>query len=84
MDSTKTAVKTAVKDTLQSVKNQVVQAAGNEIKNKLLGKDSTNGSNPDIKTNLKETGKGLIEGFNPFKKKKKETEPQQWGSNRES
>lgn len=77
VDSTKTAVKTAVKDTLQSVKNQVVQAAGNEIKNKLLGKDTTNPTNIDIKNNLKETGKGLIEGFNPFKKKKKETEPQQ-------
>jgi hypothetical protein len=76
-DSTKTAVKTAVKDTLQSVKNQVVQAAANELKNKLLGKDTTNSSNTDTKTNLKETGKGLIEGFNPFKKKKKEAESQQ-------
>ncbi|HYH15593.1 MAG TPA: AsmA-like C-terminal region-containing protein, partial [Flavisolibacter sp.] len=71
-DSTKTAVKTAVKDTLQSVKNQVVQAAGNELKNKLFGKDTTNATNTGTKPNLKETGKGLIEGINPFKKKKKE------------
>lgn len=77
VDSTKTAVKTAVKDTLQSAKKQVVQAAGNEIKNKLFGKDTTTATNMDTKTNLKETGKGLIEGFNPFKKKKKEAEGQQ-------
>ena len=79
VDSTKTAVKTAVKDTLQSAKKQLVQAAGNELKNKLFGKDTTTTTttNTDTKTNLKETGKGLIEGFNPFKKKKKETEGQQ-------
>ena len=77
VDSTKTAVKTAVRDTLQSAKNQLVQAAGSEIKNKLFGQDTAAAANPDTKTNLKETGKGLIEGINPFKKKKKEAESQQ-------
>jgi len=77
VDSTKTDVKTAVKDTLQAAKKQLVQAAGNELKNKLFGKDTTTATSTDTKPNLKETGKGLIEGFNPFKKKKKETEGQQ-------
>jgi len=67
VDTTKLAVKTAVNDTLASVKKQLTQT----LQDKLLGsKDST--SNP--KKALEETGKGLIDNLNPFKKKKKQTD----------
>ncbi|HEX6180858.1 MAG TPA: AsmA-like C-terminal region-containing protein, partial [Chitinophagaceae bacterium] len=71
IDSTKTAVKTAVKDTLASAKKQVTTALQDELKKQLTGggtKDSTNNSDP--KKALEQTGKGLIDNLNPFKKKK--------------
>ena len=69
VDSTKAAVTTAVKDTFSSVKKQAADVAKTELKRQLLG-DSTN-AQTDPKKRLEETGKGLIQGFSPFKKKKK-------------
>lgn len=64
------SAKQLVKDTIASVKKQVIQSAKDELTKKLLGtKDSTN-NNSDPKKKLEETGKGLLEGLNPFKKKK--------------
>lgn len=72
IDSTKTAVTTAVKDTIASVKKQAADVAKEELRKRLAGeKDTTGSASKDPKTKLEETGKGLIEGFNPFKKKKK-------------
>lgn len=74
IDSTKLAVKTAVKDTIASAKKQVTAALQDELKKQLTGtKDTTNNSS-DPKKKLEETGKGLIDNLNPFKKKKKETD----------
>ena len=72
IDSTKTAVTAAVKDTIASVKKQAADLAKEELRKKLTGEQDTtatglNGS----KSKLEETGKGLIQEFNPFKKKKK-------------
>lgn len=70
IDSTKTAVTSAVKDTLASAKKQVTTALQDELKKQLSGsKDSTGNQGP--KKKLEETGKGLIDNLNPFKKKKK-------------
>ena len=75
IDSTKTAVTTAVKDTIASVKKQAADLAKEELRKKLTGEKDTTGSvSKDPKTKLEETGKGLIEGINPFKKKKKATD----------
>lgn len=75
IDSTKTAVTSAVKDTLASVKKQATDAAKEELIKRLSGgKDTTGSASKDQKTKLEETGKGLIEGFSPFKKKKKATD----------
>lgn len=77
IDSTKTAVKTAVRDTVASVKKQLAVAAKDEIKKQLFaGKDSStlSGNQPDVKKSLEQAGKGLLENVNPFKKKKKTTE----------
>jgi len=73
IDSTKIAITTALKDTIASVKKQAADLARQELMNKLTAqKDSSSPSgSKDSKTKLEETGKGLIEGFNPFKKKKK-------------
>lgn len=72
IDSTKTAVKTAVKDTLASAKKQVTQALKDEVSKQLFqSKDSTASTGSDPKKKLEETGKGLIDNLNPFKKKKK-------------
>jgi hypothetical protein len=75
IDSTKTAVTTAVKDTLASAKKQVTTALKDELAKQLAGggtKDSTNNSDP--KKQLEQTGKGLIDNLNPFKKKKPATD----------
>jgi hypothetical protein len=75
IDSTKTAVTTAVRDTIASVKKQAADVAKEELRKRLAGeKDTTGSASRDTKTKLEETGKGLIEGFNPFKKKKKATD----------
>lgn len=72
IDSTKLAVKTAVKDTIASAKKQVTQALRDEVGKQLFAqKDSTGtATGTDPKKRLEETGKGLIENLNPFKKKK--------------
>jgi hypothetical protein len=77
IDSTKAAVTSAVKDTLNSAKKQVIALAQDELKNQLLGKKDTStqaNNTQDTKKKLEESGKGLIENFNPFKKKKKATD----------
>ena len=76
IDSTKTAVTSAAKDTFNSAKKQVITLAQDELKNQLLGKKDTSSTNnaQDTKKKLEESGKGLIENFNPFKKKKKATD----------
>ncbi|HEY0680650.1 MAG TPA: AsmA-like C-terminal region-containing protein [Chitinophagaceae bacterium] len=76
IDSTKLAVKSAVKDTIASAKKQATLALQNELKKQLLApKDTTAapGSN-DPRKQLEETGKGLINNLNPFKKKKKQAD----------
>lgn len=71
IDSTKTAVTTAVKDTIASLKKQAADVAKEELRKKLSGEnDTTAGGSKNHKTKLEETGKGLIQGFNPFKIKK--------------
>ena len=77
IDSTKQAVSTAVKDSVNSAKKQVMAAAQDELKKQMLGKKDTTAhasNTDDSKKKLEETGKGLIENFNPFKKKKKATD----------
>jgi hypothetical protein len=73
IDSTKTAVKTAVKDTLASAKKQVTQALKDEVGKQLFQRNDSAGASTssDPKKKLEETGKGLIDNLNPFKKKKK-------------
>lgn len=74
IDSTKTAVTTAVKDTIASVKKQAAEVAKEELRRRLVGEtDSTTTAAKDPKIKLEETGKGLIQGLSPFKKKKKVT-----------
>ncbi|MBC7903896.1 MAG: hypothetical protein H7Y27_10750 [Gemmatimonadaceae bacterium] len=71
IDSAKTAVTTAVKDTFSAVKKQVLQSAADELKKQVLGgkKDSTQtGGVTDGKKKVEESAKGLID--NIFKKKK--------------
>ncbi len=62
----------AIRDTLQSAKKQVAQAARDEVARRLFGsgKDSTHtdtAARPG--GSLKETGKGLLRDLNPFKRK---------------
>ena len=64
------SAKKMVKDTIASVKKQVLQSAKEEITKKLLGGKDSTGTATDPKKKLEETGKGLLEGLNPFKKKK--------------
>lgn len=71
IDSTKLAVKTAVKDTLASAKKQATQALKDELGKQLFNKKDSTGNPSDPKKALEQTGKGLIENLNPFKKKKK-------------
>ena len=72
IDSTKTAVTNTVKDTLASVKQQAADAAREELRKRISGeKDSTSAAATDPKKKLEETGKGIIKGINPFKKKSK-------------
>ena len=75
VDSTRTAVTTAVKDSIESAKKQVIKTAEEELKKQLLGKkDSTASQTPaDTKKKLEETGKGLIK--NILGKKKKDSTP---------
>jgi hypothetical protein len=68
--------KKAVKDTVASLKKEVVKQAGEKLKEQLFSKKDT-ATADSLKTKpvkpedkLKESGKGLIENLNPFKKKK--------------
>ena len=68
--------KKAVKDTVESVKKELVKQAGEKLKEQLFSKKDTTGADT-LKTKsvkpedkIKESGKGLIENLNPFKKKK--------------
>ena len=69
IDSTKKAVTATVKDTIASVKKQLLQDAKSEITKKLLGEKDSSGNAADPKKTLEEAGKGLLKGFNPFRKK---------------
>lgn len=68
--------KKAVRDTVESLKKEVVKQAGEKLKEQLFSRKDTTSSDslkpkpvkPEDK--LKESGKGLIENLNPFKKKK--------------
>jgi hypothetical protein len=68
--------KKAVRDTVQSLKKEVVKQAGDKLKEQLFGKKDTATSDTakpkptKVEDRLKESGKGLIENINPFKKKK--------------
>lgn len=68
--------KKAVSDTLQSLKKEAVKQVTDKLKDQLFArKDSTGGDTAKTKPanpadRLKESGKGLIENINPFKKKK--------------
>ena len=72
IDSSKTAVTSAVKDTVASLKKQALKSAGDELKKQLLGnKDTTQQKGTeDNKKKAIESAKGLIDNLNPFKKKK--------------
>ncbi len=68
--------KKAVKDTVESLKKEVVKQAGQALKDQLFNRKDT-ATSDSLKTKsikpedrLKESGKGLIENINPFKKKK--------------
>lgn len=76
VDSTKLAVKTAVKDTLASAKKQVTTALKDQVTKQLFAPKDTGASatTTDPKKKLEETGKGLINNLNPFRKKKKEAD----------
>ena len=65
---------TAIKDTISSVKKQAADVAKEELRRRLTGEKDTSTVAKDPKTKLEETGKGLIQGINPFKKKKKATD----------
>ena len=70
VDSTKKAVTSAVKDTIATVKKQLLQDAKSEITKQILGGKDSSGNHPsDPKKVLENAGKGLLDKFNPFKKK---------------
>lgn len=64
------SAKQAVKDSVASAKNQVVEAAKQEALKALMGKDkdTTKETTSDPVKKLEETGKGLLKNLNPFKK----------------
>lgn len=68
--------KKAVKDTVESLRKEVVKQAGEKLKDQLFNKkdtataDSLKSKSVKPEDKLKESGKGLIENLNPFKKKK--------------
>jgi hypothetical protein len=71
------STKKTVNDTLQSLKSVAIQEAGNLLKAQLFGKkdsatvaDTAKNKSSDPADRLKESGRGLIENINPFKKKK--------------
>lgn len=71
------STKKTVADTLQSLKKEAIKEATDRLKSELFGKkdslsisDSSGNPSRNPADRLKESGKGLIENINPFKKKK--------------
>jgi hypothetical protein len=66
-----------VSDTLQSLKKEAFKQATDQLKSQLFGKkdsaaltDTSKNKPSNPADRLKESGRGLIENINPFKKKK--------------
>jgi AsmA-like C-terminal region len=75
IDSTKTTITAAVKDTVKAIKSQAINAAKDELAKQIAGnKNNTTDSNK-TKPNAKESLKGLMN--NLLKKKAKDTAAQQ-------
>jgi hypothetical protein len=70
VNSTRESVKAAVKDTINSLKSQAVQAAANELKKQLFGKPDTSAAAQGRPLQPAEAAKGLLRGINPFGRKK--------------
>lgn len=68
--------KKAVSDTLQSLKKEAIKQAGDKLKEQLFGARDTTATDTakakpaNATDRLKQSGKGLIENLDPFKKKK--------------
>ena len=77
VDSTKQAITSAVKDTVNAIKKQAISNAKEELTKRLLGGKDTAQSKPDssqaVKPKPQEQVKGLIN--NLFKKKAKDPAP---------
>jgi ElaB/YqjD/DUF883 family membrane-anchored ribosome-binding protein len=63
------SAKAAIKDTLTSVKKQLLQNAKDELFKKATGQTDSTTKTEDPKKMLEEKGKGLLKNINPFKKK---------------
>lgn len=66
--------KAAAKDTLKSIKETALKNAGDLLKDALTNKKDTTQKNNDSKKNIEQSAKGLLDNFNPFKKKTKNTD----------
>jgi hypothetical protein len=66
IDSTKKAVKAAIKDTVKSLKQQVINDVKNEAIKQIFKTGDTTKADP--KKTLEEAGQNLLKNFNPFKK----------------
>lgn len=68
--------KKAVKDTIQSLKQEVIKEATDKLKDQLFkkndsaSKDTSNTKAGNPSDRLKQSGKGLLDNLDPFKKKK--------------
>lgn len=71
------SAKKAMADTLKSTKNLLIKSTKDALINQVLGNKDTaqKTGNPidDTKKQLEQKGKGLLDRFNPFKKKQKDT-----------
>ncbi len=67
IDSTKAAVTAAIKDTVNKVKQQVINDAKNEVIKQIFKTGDTTTTDP--KKKAEEAGKNLLKDLNPFKKK---------------
>ena len=67
IDSTKAAVTAAIKDTIKTVKQQVINDVKNEVIKQIFKTGDT--TNNDPKKKAEEAGKNLLKDLNPFKKK---------------
>jgi hypothetical protein len=66
--------KAAVRDTLKSIKETALKSAGDLLKEALTDKKDTTQKANDTKKNIEQSAKGLLDNFNPFKKKAKTTD----------